>query len=105
MPDATNPVFFAPLRVPLVDPRTGQMSREWYLFFQALWMRTGGANGFSFDDVLQGPPVDVGPSDILALLFAGIDELNQLPTIVAELRERLTVVEQELQAIKQSPIL
>lgn len=40
----SDPIYFAPLRVPLVDTRTGLMSREWYLFFQALWLRTGGTN-------------------------------------------------------------
>jgi hypothetical protein len=36
--------FLAP-RVPLVDPRTGLMSREWFLLFQAIWERAGGTTG------------------------------------------------------------
>ena len=31
--------------VPLIDPRTGLIAREWYRFMIALWDRTGGAAG------------------------------------------------------------
>lgn len=41
----SDPIFFAPLRTPVVDERTGLMSREWYLFFQAMYLRIGGALG------------------------------------------------------------
>lgn len=46
-----DPIFFAPLRVPLVDDRTGLMSREWILFFQAMYLRIGGIQAFSVDDL------------------------------------------------------
>lgn len=47
----SDPIFFAPLRVPLTDARTGLMSREWYLFFQAMFLRIGGTQSFTPDDL------------------------------------------------------
>lgn len=44
------PIFFAPLKVPVTDPQTGLMSRDWYLFFQAMFLRVGGAQAFTPDD-------------------------------------------------------
>ena len=44
-------------RVPLIDERTGQISREWYRFFLNLFDLTGaGSNPVSIDEILIGPP-------------------------------------------------
>jgi hypothetical protein len=44
-------------RVPLIDERTGQISREWYRFFLNLFDLTGaGSNPVSIDELLIGPP-------------------------------------------------
>ena len=44
-------------RVPLIDERTGQISREWYRFFLNLFVLTGeGTNPTSLEDIQQGPP-------------------------------------------------
>jgi len=40
-----NTVPITPPRVPLVDPRTGDVSREWYRFFFSLFTVTGSASG------------------------------------------------------------
>jgi hypothetical protein len=32
-------------RVPLVDPKTGLISREWYRFFNAIYEQLGGGTG------------------------------------------------------------
>jgi len=40
-----NTVPITPPRVPLVDPRTGDVSREWYRFFFSLFTITGSASG------------------------------------------------------------
>jgi len=34
-----------PLRIPLVDPRTGLLAREWAAFFRTVFTRTGGVSG------------------------------------------------------------
>jgi len=40
-----NTVPIPPPRVPLVDPRTGDVSREWYRYFFSLFTITGSASG------------------------------------------------------------
>ena len=52
MPNITN---ITPPRVPLMDPRNGLISREWYLFFLSLFNQTGGS-AVSLEDVQKGPP-------------------------------------------------
>jgi len=51
-------------RVSFIDERTGLMSREWYRFFQNLFVLTGsGSNATTLDELQLGPP----PADISAL--------------------------------------
>lgn len=54
MPNITN---ITPPRVPLTDPRTGLIAREWYLFFLSLFNQTGQST-VSLEDVQKGPPVE-----------------------------------------------
>ena len=62
MPNITN---ITPPRVPLMDPRSGLIAREWYLFFLSLFNQTGGS-AVSLEDVQKGPPTQ--DLDISALL-------------------------------------
>ena len=62
MPNITN---ITPPRVPLSDPRTGLIAREWYLFFLSLFNQTGEST-VSLEDVQKGPPAE--PVDVAALL-------------------------------------
>ena len=62
MPNITN---ITPPRVPLTDPRSGLIAREWYLFFLSLFNQTGGSV-VSLEDVQKGPPTQ--DLDINALL-------------------------------------
>ena len=62
MPNITN---ITPPRVPLTDPRTGLIAREWYLFLLSLFNQTG-QSGVSLEDVQKGPPAEA--VDINALL-------------------------------------
>lgn len=54
-------------RVPLTDPNTGLVSREWYRFFLTLFELTGaGQNAMSITDLQVGPPADtLNVADIL----------------------------------------
>ena len=54
MPNPLN-VPITPPRVAFIDPRTGNVSREWYMFFLSLFQLTGGSD-ISLDDVQKGPP-------------------------------------------------
>jgi hypothetical protein len=71
-------LYFAPLRTPLTDSRTGLMSREWYLFFQALWLRTGGVTGM--DELLLSQPGADGlnASDLVPSITSLGQEFGQL---------------------------
>ena len=60
-PDITN--IPAP-RVPFIDPRTGLMAREWYLFLLNLYVNTGGSSNLNVKGLQLAPP----PLDIDALL-------------------------------------
>lgn len=47
--------------IPPVDPRTGQWNKTWWLFFQDLWLRQGGAQGTSTADLnLNDVDLDIG---------------------------------------------
>lgn len=79
----SNPIYFAPYKVALVDPRTGIINREWYLFFQALWQRSGGAIGQSNDDLLQNNANAIGSGDLLMLISSGDQAAAQAPPSIA----------------------
>jgi len=52
-------------RVPIIDERTGLISREWYRFFLNLFTLVGnGSNSIGLEDLQLGPP------------FATVDEIN-----------------------------
>lgn len=55
MPNPLN-VPITPPRVAFIDPRTGNVSREWYMFFLSLFTLSGGSS-VSLDDVQKGPPM------------------------------------------------
>lgn len=75
----SDPLKFIPPRVALTDPRTGLISREWYLFFQGIYIRAGGATGPSTTDVSGSLFEDAGSSETNAMLFSLEDELKQAP--------------------------
>lgn len=61
-----------PPRVPLVDPATGLISREWYRFFLNMFqLVSDGSNQTSIQDLMIGPPANYE-------IF--YDELNKLRT-------------------------
>lgn len=57
MPSPPNITNIPAPRVPLIDDRTGLMSREWYRFFLNLFTLTGsGSDTTTLQDVQLGPP-------------------------------------------------
>ncbi len=123
----TDALRFVPPRVPITDQR-GMITREWYLFFQGIFDRIGGATGPSIPDVDASLFEDAGTSETNASLFALADTLAQaaqptadtaetmldsapryeqytidvLTSEVGELRELVAVLFSEIQALKQS---
>lgn len=107
------PIFFAPLRTPLVDARTGLMAREWYLFFQALWMRTGGATAPNSDDAFVMPAVepDLTAFSNFAEAFGQLPQL-QIPVLaeviateLAELRALVAEQGKQIQDLRQGQVV
>lgn len=87
MPNITN---ITPPRVPLIDPRNGLISREWYLFFLSLFNQTGGS-AVSLEDVQKGPPTqDLDISALLAQASLNAESssalLSQYAALVSEVQ-------------------
>jgi hypothetical protein len=87
MPNVTP---ITPPRVPLIDPRSGQISRSWYLFFLSL---------FDASTVVFDNP-DVGPSPE-ALVASTAAELQTLAQIVDTQQSSLTLLSQVAELQKQ----
>ena len=63
-----------PPRVPLLDPNTGLISREWYRFFLNLFVLTGsGQSTTTLADVQVGPPVPT--QEDFGEIVIGIDSI------------------------------
>lgn len=100
-----DPIYFAPIRTRVVDPANGLMSREWYLFFQALWLRVGGADAPSSDDLTQAPAyAGLNVADIQATLQTGIEDNAQEPT-TAELAAQIAELRKEIDGLKQGVVI
>jgi len=122
---------FVPPRVALVDPRTGMISREWYLFFQGVFNRVGGADGVGTSELEASLFEDAGSSETNAMLFALEQDTGQVPpmqqgtpdsvldqtparyldavdiltTELSELQARMAELVKEIDALKQSVLL
>lgn len=100
------PLKFIPPRVPLTDPRTGIISREWYLFLQGIFIRTGaeaGQNSDVIDDSLNAiyaalRPVNTAQieqflREVSALLQGAQRPQRDLTKRLDEIEARLVAVE------------
>ena len=114
----TEAIKFVPPRVPLTDPATGTITREWYLFLQGVFIRIGGSTGASIPDVAASMFEDAGTGETNALLFNVQQAVNQNPPYpdlqqavdalenqVAQQRDAIAEVLKELQAIKQGTLV
>jgi hypothetical protein len=68
-----------PFRVPLVDPRTGILTREWSLYFSQLFERVGGSDGQSTNELIVDLHDDAGIEEIKFDVYRLRDELNTTP--------------------------
>lgn len=67
------------LRVPIIDPRTGLISREWYLFFFSLFNLAGaGSNTLSLTDLQVGQP-ESQPETQQVVVDAALQALGVTP--------------------------
>lgn len=113
----TDPLRFVPPRVQFVDPRTGMINREWYLFLQGIFNRVGGANGASSTDIVASLFEDAGSSETNAMLFELEQSVAQYPVPqatlaeqilqaeIAELRDTVAEMKKDLDAIRQGTLI
>lgn len=116
-PNTTN---ITPPRVPIVDERTGLISREWYRFFLNLFVLTGsGQNTISITDLQVGPPVgEVDLSGVnpepsgLAAYASGSAQESQIAEIQKQLQDlavqsdpvsQIAEMQKQLQALALQP--
>jgi hypothetical protein len=84
MPNAVNITNITPPRVPMVDPTTGLVSREWFRFFESLFRLTGnGQNDFTLQDLQIGPDADA--TSLAAVLQTEIQNLSVSPSYTPQL--------------------
>lgn len=84
MPNPVNITNITPPRVPMVDPNTGLVSREWFRFFESLFRLTGnGQNDFTLQDLQIGPDADA--TSLAAVLQTEIQNLSVSPPYTPQL--------------------
>jgi hypothetical protein len=92
VPNITN---ITPPRVPLTDPRTGLISREWYLFLLSLFNQTGQST-VSLEDIQKGPPAEA--VDANAILSAAQLSSGALPSDLGPIITALQALETSQQS-------
>jgi hypothetical protein len=93
VPNITN---ITPPRVPLTDPKTGLIAREWYLFLLSLFNQTGQST-LSLEDIQKGPPGEAVDANAIlsdAQLSSGI-----LPSDLGPILTSLQALEASQQAV------
>jgi len=84
-------------RVPLIDERTGLVSREWYRFFLSLYNLTGGGqNNTTLTDLQIGPPP--AQQEDLTSLVINIESLKTQPNQESAL-EQISELEKQIQGL------
>jgi hypothetical protein len=92
-----------PPRVPLLDPKTGLVSREWYRFFLNLFVLTGsGQNTASLTDLQVGPPMPT--QEDFGEIVIGIDSLKTQPTQESAL-DQIAELQKQIQALEVQPVV
>lgn len=102
-----------PPRVQFLDPRTGTISREWYMFFLSLNNTVDGSS-LSLDDLQKGPPVVTdnvdndlqnGPVITIDQINAAIAEATSDPRAPEDaLLEKITEIQKNIDGLESRPI-
>lgn len=101
MPNYIDVTQIPSSRVPFIDPRTGLISREWYLYLFNLYNLTGaGRNPISLTDVQLGPP-ESALNTSQAIVDAQLQALGLTPEYV---QSQLAAIQNEIQGLAVSPI-
>ena len=118
MPNPLN-VPITPPRVNFIDPRTGNVSREWYMFFLSLFSLSGGSS-VSLDDVQKGPPmltvdeinsivdkasanIDPSQDGLLAQIAELQKQINDLSKQPASLIDQIAELQKQVEGLQVTP--
>lgn len=104
---SADPLYFAPMRVPLVDPDTGIITREWYYLFQGIFRRSSASQD------LQQLPITSAQTDEALAGLAALQNVSPLPVPfmpadeqlvleqLAQVRELVADLLTQIQALRQ----
>jgi hypothetical protein len=97
-----NQTNITPPRVPVIDEKTGLISRDWYRFFLNLFVLTGGGtNDTSLVDLQVQPLSNQGQSADFELVY----DQAQLAAIVARQEQLITNLQSQVDATPAQPQL
>ena len=96
MTSPPNITQITPPRVPLIDPRTGLIAREWYRFFLNLYTKTSGS-ALSLEDLQLGPESNADVSQIE-------QAVQSLSLLANTLQAQVATVANDLQALALTPV-
>jgi hypothetical protein len=98
-PNITN---ITPPRVPLVDERTGLISREWYRFLLNLFFLTGsGQSNATLEDLQHAPNSDTAVATVQAEVAAAQQASQTQPVVTVDQWAELT---KQVEALAAAPI-
>ncbi len=99
-PNITN---ITPPRVPLVEERTGLISREWYRFFLNLFFLTGsGQSSVSLEDLQHAPNSDTALASLQAEFAAAQQASQTLPVVTVDQWAELN---KQVEALAAAPVV
>lgn len=93
-------VGFPQINVPLVD-KNGQIDRNWFLFLQQLYQRSGGSEGHTTNDLTEAMPEDSGIEEVKWQATIDRDNAAVYMTRIAQLEAQVAVLADEINALKQ----
>ena len=96
MTSPPNLTQITPPRVPLIDPRSGLIAREWYRFFLNLYTKTSGS-ALSLEDLQLGPESNADVSQIE-------QAVQSLSLLANTLQAQVATVANDLQALALTPV-
>lgn len=105
-----------PSRIPMTDPVTGLITREWSRYLAGLYSRVGGAQGESTTDLTTSQFEDAGIEELKAGLYAladmaqaapmaqAADQVQHLETQVSGLREEVAQLRAMINDMRQGAV-
>lgn len=87
-----------PPRVQMVD-KSGNCTREWYLYFMGSREETVQATDDGLSSLLG-----IGAEETKQQVFMLVDEVRQLETVNAQLREQVARLTTEIESLKQATV-